>query len=663
MYTSAEIALLRAADPGVVIPGIDTAGGDPLATASLKPVASISGGAFYVPSSNEVIVNQAGAVLTGYNFGTATVCIEANNVTIKDSSFQAGPGEFFSIVQEPRISGSVIENNTFNGGSASNPLPMAAFINGEAGSMSVLNNSFLNSPGNAIDIEGGTVSGNFISGGGYSSAGKHPDMIWVPATTGALAISNNFVDATWAAGATGVNNGETTYALMLTLFSGNISNVNVSNNILLGGTEAVYAVGSSSTYHYSNVNITGNYLGFGQYGAFYPGTAPGVSEANNTIFDYTNPMYSQGAWASYEVRTQTVVTASASTQNIYASSSGTTTLYGGWSGDHLFGSSKETVFIGGAGVQYLMGGSGANIFTYLATSDSNPQGGADGIGNFDPAKDVIDLSAIDANPATTGVQNFTFIGTAAFTGAGAQVRFQQDPASNQTLVEATMAGDSSPDLDIRIGGVWNLTAANFALTAAQSTADLAAGAALQVSATHAAVGSAVEDAYTNVQGKSYSSYTLIYAGGLAAEDFNLNSSSNQLDLYGSALTINRGSGAESAQVGTSTGTSTFSLGYHSNETIDIGGAGAETFGLGRGFGNETITGFAVSGSNADTINFATSAFSYLNSGMTQAQDLAAVLAHATSSSSSVVIRDTSGDILTLNGLTAASITTPHFHFA
>ena len=97
--------------------------------------------------------------------------------------------------------------------------------------------------------------------------------------------------------------------------------------------------------------------------------------------------------------------------------------------------------------------------------------------------------------------------------------------------------------------------------------------------------------------------------------------------------------------------------------INIGAAGAETFGLGSGFGNETITGFAVSGANADTINFAMPAFSYLSAGMTQAQDLGAVLAHASSSGYNLIIPDTSGDTLTLNGLTAASITTSPFHFA
>ena len=55
------------------------------------------------------------------------------------------------------------------------------------------------------------------------------------------------------------------------------------------------------------------------------------------------------------------------------------------------------------------GGPGANILTYLALGD-----GGDTASSFDPAKDVIDLSHIDADITTPGVQNFTFIGSAPF---------------------------------------------------------------------------------------------------------------------------------------------------------------------------------------------------------------------------------------------------------
>ena len=165
--------------------------------------------------------------------------------------------------------------------------------------------------------------------------------------------------------------------------------------------------------------------------------------------------------------------------------------------------------------------------------------------NFDPVKDVIDLSSIDANTglySASPTANFTFIGTAPFSGSGGQARYQYDAALNETLVQADVVGDSSPDLEIRLMGDINLTAANFALTAAQSAADLSDGAALNVST--ARYGAGTEYSYTNVQGESYSSFQALYTSGTTdvADNLNLGASANQLDLYASNLTISRGPG-------------------------------------------------------------------------------------------------------------------------
>ena len=70
---------------------------------------------------------------------------------------------------------------------------------------------------------------------------------------------------------------------------------------------------------------------------------------------------------------------------------------------------------------------------------------------FDPAKDVIDLSHIDADITTAGVQNFTFIGSAPFSG-GAQVRYQLNPTKNTTTVQAALAGDPTADFTITLAG-------------------------------------------------------------------------------------------------------------------------------------------------------------------------------------------------------------------
>ncbi len=433
MYTSAELQLLRDADPGAVLPGIDTPVGNPDPASSLLDYTAISQSRTapysYNPANNSVYVNQAGAVLSGINFGAASVIVQANDVTIEDCTFTGTTG-FWAINQKPSASNTTVENCSFVGSKASTPV--TAFVNA-ANNITVENNSFIDTPGDAIHMEQGLVTGNYFSGGGYED-GAHADAIWVMGSTGATTIANNFIDWT--------NNSDaavkTNDAIRITPEQGiDINDVTVSGNYLLGGSYTAGA-GNMDGHTISNVSFTGNYIGFGQYGAFYPGTEDAADVSGNVIFDYSNPMYSTEAMAAYQAANSgTECTATA-----LRPTSTATTLLGNGDWVSLSGSTGENNFIGGFGTQYLYGGLGADIFTELAISDSTPNS-PDKITDFDPAKDVIDLSRIDANLTAPGVQKFTFIGTAPFSGAGAQVRYQQDPTTDVTYVEADLAGDSS----------------------------------------------------------------------------------------------------------------------------------------------------------------------------------------------------------------------------
>ena len=252
-----------------------------------------------------------------------------------------------------------------------------------------------------------------------------------------------------------------------------------------------------------------------------------------------------------------------------------------------------------------------------------------------------------------GVQNFTFIGTNAFTSAGAEVRYQLNTANDTTLVQATLAGDTAPDLQIQIFGLVPLTASNFALTSSQSQADLAEGAAL--SDTHVYSNSAVECNYSNVEGKAYSSYSSfssgLYYNNIGADDLNLSAASNEIDLYQNDIVTRTGE-AETLAIGNGA----FSLAYHANETIQASNGGAETFAFSAGYGQDTIDGFAPSGTTADTLVLSISDFSYLTGAMSQAQDLAAVLSHVSSGSNGVTIGDKWGDAVNLFGVSALTLT-------
>ena len=118
MITAADIQTIRDNDPGAVLPGIDTMTGNPYATSSLLDVSKITQNSkapyYYSPSKNEVFVTQNGALLSGINFGDATVVVDANNVTIKDCTF-TDTTSFWAVGQEAAFSGATVENCTFQG--------------------------------------------------------------------------------------------------------------------------------------------------------------------------------------------------------------------------------------------------------------------------------------------------------------------------------------------------------------------------------------------------------------------------------------------------------------------------------------------------------------------------------------------------------------------
>jgi hypothetical protein len=645
MITAEDIQEIRNNDPGAILPGIDTMTGNPYATSSLLAITKITPNSkapyFYSPSANIVYVTQAGAVLSGINFGSATVIIEANNVTIKDCTF-TGTSSFWAITQSSG-SGAIVENCTFTG--SKSPTEKNIWISATQ-DITIEDNTFLNSPEDAIGIEQGLVTGNYFSGEGYNTA-AHGDAIYVPATTGPVTITDNFIDDTLNAGETGYSN----TTLRITDEAGNNTDgVTVSGNYLIGaGFNFETAVTSNASYTISNVSVTNNYLGFPLYGPYLPGTEATIS--GNTTVDFTNPAASTQALAAY-------VAAGLPTANSWSVNGGSqgpggpgpmTTIGDGVASQHLGAGATETNFVGGAGQQVLFGGQGANILTYLALGD-----GGDVATAFDPAKDVIDLSRIDGDIITPGVQNFTFIGSAPFSGVGAEVRYQLNPTSDITTVQAVLAGDTTADFTITLEGLRPLTAANFALTSPQSSAALANGAALSFTQVQTAAGAPTEYSYSNVQGRAYTSYESFYGvtyEDLAADDLNPSSNANELVLYDPSQTVTRGGGSESLQVGTGSD----ALTYHPVETIDASTSSGEQFIFSAGFGKETINGFSVSGTTPDSILLAKSAFSYLTPGMTQAEDLAAVMSQATRSASGLTIADSHGDRLTLMGVTPSLI--------
>jgi hypothetical protein len=94
-----------------------------------------------------------------------------------------------------------------------------------------------------------------------------------------------------------------------------------------------------------------------------------------------------------------------------------------------------------------------------------------------------------------------------------------------------------------------------------------------------------------------------------------------------------------------------------NETFSVNASGSssDTFLLSPDFGQLTISSFAATGGSHDVLEFQASMFSYLTPGMTQMQEAAAVLSHATTSGAAVIITDSLGDSVKLASTSLATL--------
>jgi hypothetical protein len=74
---------------------------------------------------------------------------------------------------------------------------------------------------------------------------------------------------------------------------------------------------------------------------------------------------------------------------------------------------------------------------------------------------LIDLSGMDANIFAAGDQAFSFIGTGAFTGGGAELRYAFD--GTDTWIQGDINGDGIADFEIALTGQVPLVTTDFLL--------------------------------------------------------------------------------------------------------------------------------------------------------------------------------------------------------
>lgn len=141
---------------------------------------------------------------------------------------------------------------------------------------------------------------------------------------------------------------------------------------------------------------------------------------------------------------------------------GNNTLSGMGGDDSLIGAAGNDVLIGGLGADALHGGSGRDRFVFRSAQESAFGGARDSIYGWE-SNELIDLSAIDADPDAVGHQGLVFAGQGAYgvdPGAG-QVTWYQRGSS--TYVIADTNGDGQADFEVRLSGLHGLVADDFLL--------------------------------------------------------------------------------------------------------------------------------------------------------------------------------------------------------
>lgn len=133
-------------------------------------------------------------------------------------------------------------------------------------------------------------------------------------------------------------------------------------------------------------------------------------------------------------------------------------LNGGAGNDTLVGGSGDDRLIGGAGTDNLTAGTGADTYAFGALPDMGVGALRDVINGFKSTEgDVLDFTGLDANPLTTAVDAFSFIGSNAFDPADAtgQLRFADG------ILYGSLNAGAAPEFEIQLVGVQELHASEF----------------------------------------------------------------------------------------------------------------------------------------------------------------------------------------------------------
>lgn len=465
MATTSELQAIKNANPSFSIPGLDTSAGLQVAQSSLKSpeVLADMPGIYYDSARHIVLVHGDGVTLEGIDFTGLTVMVQANNVTVRNSTFDSTNGSY-ALKVFPGYSNTTIDHCAFDGlklDRAFDDFIVAAGLN-----TTITNSRFVNAPRDAIYIESGTVAHNAITGAGYGTGG-HSDAIWIGKTTGPVTISDNLID--WRSPAD--SRAETNNAIRVTGEIGNVTGVDVTHNVILGGSTAVFVSAGATQTHttvgtVTDVQVTDNVVDFARWHYLNLEDQPAdLIYSGNVLATGPSPSIADGT--NPGVQTFNHITSSA-TRDFLSGSSSSDVMTGGAADDWLSSGKGSDLILSGAGHDHLTGGASPDYFAYTSIAETGIGATRDVITDFEAGADKIVFAGLDL-PTLPESDDWHFVGSKYFTGEALEIRAYQ--SGSDTVVAVDIDGDLRVDMEIDLVGQVNLTAYDFLITAAPNLSE------------------------------------------------------------------------------------------------------------------------------------------------------------------------------------------------
>ncbi|MFG5120511.1 M10 family metallopeptidase C-terminal domain-containing protein [Methylorubrum sp. POS3] len=464
MYVASDLAAIARNNDLLNVAGLHAAVGTPLTDEQLKSFTTLKStdGVYYNKALNTLAITKSGVTFDGYDFRGVSINVQADNVTIKNSTFDASVGKY-AINAFPGTKNLTVVRSTFDGLKLDN-IGYVDFVASRGENTALTNNAFLDAPSDAVTIQSGTISGNYFAGGSYAT-GAHADAIWIGKTIGSVVITDNVID--WRSRADAPN--ENNEAVRITGELGNVSDVLVKNNILLGGSMTVLVSDGATQTHNADqvgtvtgVKIVENVIDFGKYGDLEQTSRPKDMVYADNMHASGGPLTPgpEAIGLLPDLSTLNGISAASATASIIGTAKGDY-IQGGSGSNYIHAGAGDDVIVGGGGRDFITGGSGKDIFVYTSLTND----GTDRIADFTQGEDRINLATITGAP--NAPNDWQWLGSESFTGHTWQLRYGF--TSGVTTIEVDANGDLKADFKLELTGQIPLQTSDFILAGGELT--------------------------------------------------------------------------------------------------------------------------------------------------------------------------------------------------